>query len=145
MLLGGLRLCSHFLRGRKIAYPSKLGIEVQLLCVNEDWWGILLSGGLGIIPNKVWMTNKAKSPRSSQNLFILFLFIYFFLRVFIYLLIYLFIFHLFLLAGGQSLHSIAVGFVIHWHESAMELHVFPIPIPPPTCLSTRSLWVFPVH
>ena len=24
-----------------------------------------------------------------------------------------------------------MGFVIHWHESAMELHVFPIPIPPP--------------
>ena len=23
----------------------------------------------------------------------------------------------------------SVGFVIHWHESAMELHVFPIPIP----------------
>ena len=27
---------------------------------------------------------------------------------------------------------------------AMDLHVFPIPIPPPTSLSTRSLWVFPV-
>ena len=37
------------------------------------------------------------------------------------------------------------GFVIHWHESAMDLHVFPIPIPPPTSFSTRFLWVFPVH
>ena len=27
----------------------------------------------------------------------------------------------------------------------MELHVFPILIPPPTSLSTRFLWVFPVH
>ena len=36
------------------------------------------------------------------------------------------------------------GFFIHWHESAMDLHVFPIPIPPPTSLSTWFLWVFPV-
>ena len=38
-----------------------------------------------------------------------------------------------------------MAFVIHWHESAMDLHVFPIPIPPPTSLSTCSLWIFPVH
>ena len=56
-----------------------------------------------------------------------------------------FFFHLFLLVGSQPFHNIAVGFVIHWHESAMELHVFPILIPPPTSLATRFLWVFPVH
>ena len=27
----------------------------------------------------------------------------------------------------------------------MDLHVFPVPIPPPTSLSTQVLWVFPVH
>ena len=27
----------------------------------------------------------------------------------------------------------------------MDLHVFPIPIPPPTSHSTRFLWVFPMH
>ena len=36
-------------------------------------------------------------------------------------------------------------FAIHWHESAMDLHVSRIPSPPPTSLSTWSLWVFPVH
>ena len=40
---------------------------------------------------------------------------------------------------------IVVVFAIHWHESAMYLHVFPIPIPPPASLSIPSLWVFPVH
>ena len=58
----------------------------------------------------------------------------------LYFLIFLariFFFHLFLLVGGQPLYNIVVGFVIHWRESAMELHVFPIPIPPPTSLSTQ--------
>ena len=32
-----------------------------------------------------------------------------------------------------------VDFVIHWNETAMGLHVFPLPIPPPTPLSTWSL------
>ena len=31
---------------------------------------------------------------------------------------------------------IVVGFVIHWNESALDLHVFPILILPPTSLST---------
>ena len=34
---------------------------------------------------------------------------------------------------------IVVDFVIHWNETAVGLHVFPIPIPPPTSHSTRSL------
>ena len=38
-----------------------------------------------------------------------------------------------------------VIFAIYWHESAMDLHVFPIPIPPPNSLPIPSLWVFPVH
>ena len=38
-----------------------------------------------------------------------------------------------------------VDFVIHWNETAMGLHVFPIPIPAPTSLPTRSLQVFPEH
>ena len=32
-----------------------------------------------------------------------------------------------------------MDFVIHWNVTDMGLHVFPIPIPPPTSLSTRSL------
>ena len=36
-------------------------------------------------------------------------------------------------------YFIVVDFVIHWNETAMGLYVFPIPIPPPTSLSTPSL------
>ena len=46
--------------------------------------------------------------------------------------IYLFIFII-------IIFLLVVNFVIHWNETAMGLHVFPIPIPPPTSLSTRSL------
>ena len=38
-----------------------------------------------------------------------------------------------------------VNFVIHWNETSLSLHVFPIPIPPPTSLSTRYLQVLPEH
>ena len=40
---------------------------------------------------------------------------------------------------SQFFFFFVVNFVIHWNETAMGLHVFPIPIPPPTSLSTRSL------
>ena len=36
-----------------------------------------------------------------------------------------------------------VNSVIHWNEKALGSHVFPIPIPPPTSLPTRSL--FTIH
>ena len=34
---------------------------------------------------------------------------------------------------------IVMDIVIHWNETAMGLHVFPILIPPPNSLSTQSL------
>ena len=77
----------------------------------------------------MWVyTELTARPRSLTPLFFFF---------YLFLLFYLLFFYL--------LYDIVVGFVIHWHESAMDLHVFPIRIPPPTSFSTQSLWVFPVH
>ena len=58
--------------------------------------------------------------------------IYFFFLFFFfcgcYRFIYLFIFHLFLAVGDQLLYNIVVAPATHWHESAMDPHVFPTPI-----------------
>ena len=68
---------------------------------------------------------------------ILFLFCFGFFFFYYLFFIYLFV-HLFILAGGYLLYNIVVGFVIHCHESAMDLHVFPILNPPPTSPSHPS-------
>ena len=46
---------------------------------------------------------------------------------------------------NKLLYNIVVDFAIHWHKSAINLHVFPIPIHPPTSLCNPSLRVFTVH
>ena len=38
-----------------------------------------------------------------------------------------FLFFSFIFISLRLIHNISVGFFIHWHESAMELHLFPIP------------------
>ena len=40
----------------------------------------------------------------------------------------------------EANYNIVVGFVIHWNKSAMDLHVFPIPIPPPTSFAQSCLF-----
>ena len=68
-----------------------------------------------------WVRYPLVAMHNLDSVYFIYLFIYL-LFIFLKLFIYLFV----------------VNFVIHWNETAMGLHVFPIPIPPPTTHSTRS-------
>ena len=61
-------------------------------------------------------------------------YILFYKFYFIFLLYFIIIIIIFF--GGLLLYNNVVVFTIHWHESAMDLHVFPILIPPSAFLPT---------
>ena len=116
--------------------------------IQRGCWGYIAGAWLGFLLQDLWSPEQTEKGLEqvvpaltlvSRTLRKSWMSSFSFLFIFLLFLIY------FLLVRGYLLYNIVVVFVIHWHESAMDLHVFPIPIPPPTSLSTRSLWVFPVH
>ena len=78
----------------------------------------------GLITEMVGVSRDVSRKVLFEFYFIFFVFYFYFFYLYVYFYYYYFLF--------------VVNFVIHWNETAMGLHVFPIPIPPPTSLSTRS-------
>ena len=71
--------------------------------------------------------------------------LYFTIAPILYIIVRFFFLFLFFNLFYFILFLFVVNFVIHWNEKALGSHVFPIPIPPPTSLPTRSLQVLPEH
>ena len=82
---------------------------------------------------KIWNNlvcdSKFKWFQDKKNTWFLNINVFYFIYFIIIIIIFLFV----------------VNSVIHWNEKALGSHVFPIPIPPPTSLPTRSLQVLPEH